>query len=291
MVYYYNNKIPTIDDIVIAKVEKISELGIEVSLIEYDGKKGFINCSEVSRKKKVNFNKILTVGKDILLNVIQIDETKEFIDLSKRAICDDDIKLFNEKHKSHMYLYNIFKHIFMRLNNIDVLNKIDNDKLHNFMCLTLFDLQTKFENDLLCDNIISKENNTEIIESINYNLLEYSMTDIKKIIDEYIDNKINRIKPELTETIKLITYSSTGLADLKYALDYKSFNEFEILTKDFDISINYITGSIYSLIIKQKDFNLVDPISSIGINDALCLIKKEIKKRAIEKQIQNKIID
>jgi len=72
MVYYYKRKIPSIDDIVVARVDKISPLGIDVSLIEYNDIKGFINCGEVSRKKRVNLNKLLTVGKDILLNVIQL---------------------------------------------------------------------------------------------------------------------------------------------------------------------------------------------------------------------------
>ena len=62
MVYYYKNKFPDTDDIVIGIVEKISEYGIEVSLIEYNELKGFINCGEVSRKKRVNFNKIFKLN-------------------------------------------------------------------------------------------------------------------------------------------------------------------------------------------------------------------------------------
>lgn len=287
MVYYYKKKLPSIDDIVVAKVEKISELGIEVTLNEYNGIRGFINCGEVSRKKKVNFNKLLTVGKDILLNVIQVDEKKGFIDLSKRTIGDDDIKSFNEKHKLHIYLYNIFKHVYMKLKNTEKLDKINDVELYNFMCISLFQLQTVFENEYMCEKIVLKDFNLEIIESINFDILKYSSLDIKKIIDEYIDNKINRTKPELTETIKLMTYSSNGLEELKYTLDYRSFVEFEDLTKDFEIYINYITGSVYSLIIKQKEFELT---GSIVIDDAISLIKKEIKKRALEKQIQNQIV-
>lgn len=53
MVYYYKKKLPSIDDVVIAKVINISEYGIEVKLIEYNNVSGFINCGEVSRKKKL----------------------------------------------------------------------------------------------------------------------------------------------------------------------------------------------------------------------------------------------
>ena len=55
------------------------------------------------------------MGKDVLLNVIQVDESKNYIDLSKRTISEDDIKLFNDKHKLHIQLYNIFKHICMKV--------------------------------------------------------------------------------------------------------------------------------------------------------------------------------
>jgi translation initiation factor 2 alpha subunit (eIF-2alpha) len=287
MVYYYKKKIPSIDDIVSATVKKISVLGIEVTLSEYNDVRGFINCGEVSRKKKVNFNKLLTVGKDVLLNVIQVNEVKQLIDLSKRTISEEDIKLFDEKHKLHIKLYNIFKHIFMKIKNIDRLDNINDVELYEFMCESLFQIQTEFENEYISEKILSKDTNLEILNSINFKEFEYSIDELKNVLDDYIENKINRVKPEKTETIKLMTYSSTGLTDIKYTLDYKSFIEFQDLTNDFEIMLNYITGSVYSLIIKQKEFEL---IGSITIDDAISLIKKEIKKRALEKKIQNQIV-
>lgn len=288
MVYYYKKKFPSIDDVVIAKVINISEYGIEVKLIEYNGITGFINCGEVSRKKKVNLNKLLTVGKDILVHVIQVDEDKSMIDLSKRTISDEDVKQFTDTHRTHIQLYNLFKQLYMKINNITELNKINQDELHNFMCNTLFEIQTEFENDYLLEKITNKETNNEIIESIDFESISpITCEEFKKNLNEHIDKKINRIKPELTETIKLMTYSATGLADIKFALDYKSFNEYSELEKDFDIKINYISCSVYSIILNQKDFDL---IGQFTINDAILLIKKQIKQRAIEKQIQNQIV-
>jgi len=287
MVYYYKKKLPNIDDIVIAKVIFISEYGIEVSLIEYNNIKGFINCSEVSRKKKINLNKLLTIGKDILLNVIQIDEIKNLIDLSKRTITDEDIKLFNEKHKIYIQLYNIFKHIYIKLYDIKTPADINDEKLYNFMSATLWKIQDEFENDYLMENLLNKESNFEIIQLINLTSENISQEHFKQTIDQYIDDKINRIKPELNEIIKLITYSSTGLADIKYTLDYKNFIFYNELQKDFDIQIKYISGSNYLLNILQHDFNLT---GTILIDNACLMLKKEIKNRATEKLIQNQII-
>jgi len=288
MVYYYKKKLPSIDDVVIAKVMSISEYGIEVKLIEYNDITGFINCGEVSRKKKVNFNKLLTIGKDILVHVIQVDESKNMIDLSKRTISDEDVKQFTDIHKIHIQLYNLFKQLYMKINNINELNKINQEDMHEFMCNTLFEIQTEFENEYIIEKIINKETNNEIIESIDFDSIPNITFDIfKKNLDDYIDKKINRTKPELTETIKLMTYNATGLADIKYTLDFKSFNEFSELEKDYDIKINYISGSVYSIIINQKDFDLV---GQSPIDNAILILKKEIKRRAVEKQLQNQIV-
>lgn len=287
MVYYYKKKLPSVDDVVIAKVINISEYGIKVSLIEYNGITGFINCSEVSRKKKVNFNKLLTIGKDILVHVLQVDEGKKMIDLSKRTIGDDDVKLFTDNHRSHIQLYNLFKQLYMKIHNVGI-DAISQEELHEFLCPTLFELQTEFENDYLLSKLINKETNNEIIVSMDFDSIqELNGEQFKSILDDYIDKKINRTKPEITENIKLMTYSATGVADIKYTLDFKSFENFGELERDFDININYMAGSVYSILISQKDFDLK---GNKTINEINCIIKQEIKKRAVEKQIQNQIV-
>lgn len=288
MVYYYENKYPAVDDVVIAKVINISEYGIEVNLIEYNNISGFINCSEVSRKKKVNFNKLLSIGKDILLHVIQVDKIKCLVDLSKRTIGDDDIKQFTEKHRTHLKLYNFFKQLYMKINNILLFEEINKDYLHEFMSQTLFKIQKIFENEYLLEKIIDKEENKEIIEKIDFiSLSTINKNEFKIHLDEYIDKKINKFKPEIVETIKLLTYSLTGLNDIKYTLDFKTFVEYVDLEKDFEIKINYITTSCYSIIINQKNHDLQ---GKINILDAIKLLKNEIKKRSVEKNIQNQIV-
>jgi len=287
MVYYHKNKIPSIDDIIIARVDKISEYGINVTLIEYNNIKGFVNCSEVSRKKKVNLNKLFTVGKEVFLIVIQVDELKGYIDLSKKIVNDDDIESFTKNHKFHIQLYNIFKNMFMKLYNIEIPKFIDEDKLYNFMCETLWELQNNYENDLIIEKLLNKDNNAEILKIINYEEKNYTLEKIKSIIDEYIDTKLNRIKPFITENIKLMSYSIDGLDNIKYALNYISFENYESLKIDFDIKINYIAGSSYSIIIEQKDFDLS---GSINIEEAINLIKNEIKLRSTNKSIQYQIV-
>ena len=86
--------------------------------------------------------------------------------------------------------------------------------------------------------------------------------------------------------IKLISYSLTGLSDIKYALDYKSFEDYEKIDIDFNIKINYISGSIYSIIIEQKNYEIN---STLQIDDVIFILKNEIKKRVIKKNIKNQL--
>lgn len=288
MVYYYKKKFPSIDDVVIAKVINISEYGIEVKLLEYNDIMGFINCGEISRKKKINLNKLLTIGKDILVHVIQVDETKSMIDLSKRTIGDDDVKQFTENHRSHIKLYNMFKQLYMKINDITQVDKIDQNDLHNFLSHTLFEIQTEYDNEQLNEKLINKDTYNDIIESIDFDSIpNITLDKFKNVLNSYIDLRINKTKTELTETIKLMTYNANGLADIKYALNFKTFDNYVELEKDYDIKINYIASSTYSIIIVQKDFDLTNQSS---IDDIMLLLKKEIKKRALEKEIQNQIM-
>ena len=286
MVFYYKKKIPSIDDIVIGRIDSINEYGVEVSLSEYGYIKGFINCSEISRKKKINMNKLLTIGKEVLLIVIQVDKEKEIIDLSKRSINEEEITIFHEKNKQHIQLYNIFKHIFMKLNNIDKHENIDQDKLYDFMCYTIWEIQNNFENSYILENIVNKNTNTEILETGDYENKLYTLEQIKFVLNEYIDTKLNRVKPSITENIKLLSYNIDGLNDIKFILNLKELEIYNELLNDFNIKICYISSSVYSIELNQKEFN---NIGLYTIDSAIKIIKTEIKNRAESKKIQFQI--
>jgi hypothetical protein len=64
-----------------------------------------------------------------------------------------------------------------------------------------------------------------------------------------------------------------GLTNIKNALDYKSYEMYNQLIKNYDISILYLAKCKYSLNIKQKI-----PLSE-DINEIYDLIIKEITER------------
>jgi translation initiation factor 2 alpha subunit (eIF-2alpha) len=164
---------------------------------------------------------------------------------------------------------------------------ITDENIYSFMCGSLFEIQTGYENSYIFEKILSKDTYNELTDSIDFETIGFSKENFLNVLDDHIDNKVNKKKPELNETIKLKTYNPTGLADIKYSMDFKNFLEYEKLSKDFDIKINYVTGSVYSITLGQKEYEL---IGSNSITDAILIIKKEIASRALEKKIQNQII-
>ena len=156
MVFIYNKKFPVIDEIVIAKIDNINELGINVSLIHYDNIKGYISYSEVSRKKKFNINKILTVGKETHLIVINVDTEKGFVDLSKRTINTEEIALFDEKYKIYIKLYNMFRNFFKKYH--DYKGEYDDKQLEEFLKNTLWKFQGSLEDNEISEIILFYNN-------------------------------------------------------------------------------------------------------------------------------------
>ena len=277
MVFIYNKKFPVVDEVVIAKIDNINELGINVSLIHYDNLKGYISYSEVSRKKKFNVNKILIVGKETHLIVINIDPDKGFVDLSKRTINNEEITLFDEKYKIYIKLYNMFRHFFKRF--YDYKGDYDDKELEDFLKNTLWKFQETLEDDEIYDTITNSDNNEDLInQSLNLDIEK-----LKSIINDYIKTNIILIKPSKEIIFTLYTVSEEGYFDLKYTLDFKNFYFYKNIADDYSISILYETNSDYRIIIKQNDYIIKN--QDYDIEKVEVDILDEILKRSTEKNM------
>jgi len=280
MVYLYKKKIPNVNEIIIGKIDKITELGIDVSLVEYDNIKGYISYSEVSRKKKFNINKILTVGKDVHLIVINIDIDKGYIDLSKRTINDEEIKLFDEKYKQYLHLYSIFKYLYHRYHQLKSIS--DEKDFENFLNITLWKYQENYDNETILEKITNSDYITELLNLTNeFDVL--NIDKLKEVINEYIRTKIVLVKPSKEISFNLCSLEISGLYDLKYAMDYKNFYFYNKISEDYTISIVYDTNSEYKISIKQNDFSIKN--QDYDIDKVEENLMDEISKRSSEKNI------
>ena len=61
---FYENKFPEVDDVVMVNVQQIAEMGAYVKLLEYDNIEGMILLSELSRRRIISIQKLISVGKN-----------------------------------------------------------------------------------------------------------------------------------------------------------------------------------------------------------------------------------
>lgn len=294
MVFLYKNKKPSINDIVIAHITEINNLNIVATLVDYDNLTGYISYSELSRKKRYKLNKIVTVGKDTMVQVTGFNNTKNYAELSVRALISSDIENFIKTHRKYTNLYNLWRFVYMKLNpelNMNIDN-INSHEINTFMEKTFWKIENYLEGNLEDINDAKDTNklyDIEINENYNldelYNMLinpsknesllkyieEYDTKAIKNILDNYAQIKFVPIKQTKFQEFNIYSFESNGLNNIKDALDYKSYDKWNELMNKYDISILYLTGGKYSLNIKQKM-----PMEE-NINDVYEYLIQEIK--------------
>lgn len=295
MVFLYKNKNPAINETVIAHITEINDLNIVATLVDYDNLTGYISYSELSRKKRYKLNKIVTVGKDTMVQVTGFNDKKKYAELSVRALIPSDIENFNKAHRKYTNLYNLWRFVYMKLNPELKMNieNINSHEINTFMEKTFWKIENYLEensediNDTKDTNKLydmeKNENynldelyNVLINSSKNESLLkyieEYDTKAIKNILDNYAQIKFVPTKQTKFQEFNIYSFECDGLNNIKNALDYKSYDKWNELMNKYDISILYLTGGKYSLSIKQKM-----PLEE-NINDVCEYLIQQIKK-------------
>jgi len=107
----YEEKYPSVDDLVIVQVKNVAEMGAYVSLLEYDNIEGMILLSELSRRRIRSINKLIRVGRTEIVVVLRVDKEKGYIDLSKRRVSPEDIAKCEEKYNKTRAVHSIMRHV------------------------------------------------------------------------------------------------------------------------------------------------------------------------------------
>jgi len=295
MVYLYEKKLPEINELVVVNVTEVNDLNVITKLIDYNDFTGYLSFSELSKKKRVNINTIVSVGKNKIAIVTNINLEKNYVELSLRNMSLDDVEKFNIEHKKYTSLYNLWRWIYIKIVNEEKIidsnsiNSIDNNEITKFMKDTLW---TIVNTDILDENtilenileiLLDKETNMELLSLIK----NQDINIIKNILDEYITIKTHVVKPEKYSEINLTSYEINGLSDIKKSLDYKSFSFYKVIEQDYDIEITYLSDSVYRISIKQLDVILQN--SAYPIDKVYSMLSNEIKSRSLSSKIIIKI--
>jgi translation initiation factor 2 alpha subunit (eIF-2alpha) len=275
MTYIYPNKTPINNKIVIVRIKEINNLNVVGELIDYNNMTAYILLSELSKKKRFNINKLVSIGKEIPAQIIGFNEETNYVECSIKTLTNDDITQHSNLRLTYIKSYNLWKYVFMKLKpEIEMdYNKIDSMELYIFMEKTLWKIMNYLEDnselnllelentelytdifeditvvEKLFQYLIHSSKNTEILKIIT----EYDVEKVKTIIDAYGLIKINPVKQTKYVEFTAITYEIEGVYNLKNAFDYKSFEKYEEFMVNYDITLLYLTGNKYSLSLKQK---------------------------------------
>jgi translation initiation factor 2 subunit 1 len=88
---FYREKFPRQGDVVMTQVIEVFADCAYLSLLEYGGMKAIIIASEASRKLLNSMNRMFSVGKKVVAQVLHVDQTKGYIDLSKKHLSEQDL--------------------------------------------------------------------------------------------------------------------------------------------------------------------------------------------------------
>ena len=207
MFNYYSNNIPNINENILIKFTEKSTSFFKGKLIEYNYD-CFMNFSDASKKKKiVSWNKIITLNKNMVGKVINIDE-KNIIQVSIIYLNDNLNDYTNNK-------INIQNKLMIYFNN--------NKKLYHFIksfCITYtYDFINIWTILIYYIDRLKKINNNDI------SIWEYFNNNILLLNDWFIDCKLD-----------LNIYTQ-----LKKYYDDKIVNQYKITTKFGIITKNDIT--------------------------------------------------
>jgi translation initiation factor 2 subunit 1 len=108
---FYENQFPEPEEVVMANVTSIGEMGAYVTLLEYDNIEGMILLSELSRRRIRSINKLVRVSKVEVVMVIRVDKEKGYIDLSKRRVDPEDALKCEERFNKAKAVHSVLRHV------------------------------------------------------------------------------------------------------------------------------------------------------------------------------------
>ncbi|KAL0237214.1 hypothetical protein PCE1_000611 [Barthelona sp. PCE] len=94
---FYSKELPEVDDLVKVRVKNLEEFSAVVELIEYANIEAYLTFSEVSSRRIRSLAKHIRVNKDYVCSVVRIDVEKQYIDVSRKRVRQEDSNLFEKK--------------------------------------------------------------------------------------------------------------------------------------------------------------------------------------------------
>jgi translation initiation factor 2 subunit 1 len=108
---FYENQYPELEELVMVNVRNIDNVGVYVTLLEYNNIEGMILLSELSRRRIRSVNKLIRVGRNEVVSVLRVDREKGYIDLSKKTVVPEDVGKAEDRFNKAKAVHRVLRQV------------------------------------------------------------------------------------------------------------------------------------------------------------------------------------
>ena len=247
------------------QVRAIAEMGAYVSLLEYNNIEGMILLSELSRRRIRSINKLIRVGKQEVCMVLRVDKEKGYIDLSKRRVAADDIKLCDERYQRSKAVHSIMKHV----------SEVEHIELEQLYQQTAWPLYKKHGHAYEAfraainepDSIFNEENMPGLNPAV------------REVILKNIATRLTPTALKIRADVEVTCFQYEGINAIKRAL----LKGQALGTEEMPIKIKLVAPPLYVMLCSS--FDKAEGIKVL--TDAIALMREEIHAAKGELQIKS----
>jgi translation initiation factor 2 subunit 1 len=110
--FFYPNALPIVGELVVIESISVEPCGgIKCELLEYGRREAFMPLSEISRKRIHCISREIKLGKKFVCHVLNVDEKKGYVDISKKHITNDEKEEGMIKYKNAKCVHSIISNV------------------------------------------------------------------------------------------------------------------------------------------------------------------------------------
>ena len=200
----YSNSLPSVDDIVMTKVKKITDHGATCILLEYNNMEAFMAPKEYHRGRIRSMRKILREGSLYPLQVLNVDETKHVVDLTKKHVKPEEAEVCEERFKKSKIVDSLIQRAAM----------VSHTPCQEIYQTFVWPLYSSFPHpldcfqDMICHDVASETywGNVELTQETKSELIKL------------ISKRIRRPDYKVGATIRLLCFGEKGIGAIREAL-------------------------------------------------------------------------
>ncbi|XP_054723742.1 eukaryotic translation initiation factor 2 subunit 1-like [Uloborus diversus] len=233
-------------------------MGAYVHLLEYDNMNAMILISEVTRKRIRSLQKLLRVGSTECAVVIRVDVEKQYVDLSKCRVTEEDASLCLKRYAKAKAIYSILHNVAQRL------GFTSSEQLEELFENTTWCLERKLKRKAVAYDVFKKAvENTALLDDLNLD------NTTRRILHSVITNKLSSGSIHIRTDIDVTCFEKAGIDGIKSALKAG----LQMKTENVLLKIQLIATPTYMLLATAQSKDQGEDV----VYKALKAIEAEIK--------------